>query len=318
MFIQSFKNFQPTNFKKSHYITRPNLVNFNGLNNFDKNKIDNDSFELSNNTEYFDYKQEDYDEIKNSIKKENFIGAGLEGKVFQMKDQNFVVKIPRKFFNDKKIDDNMLKLCLTEEDLTEQDKVNHVTKKFKNGITIMHKIAGKPIDTEEEMNEVANLPVSSYNKLLNQIIDAENKGMVFDYVMNNVLYDKDSQTLTAIDFRKKEGNDSKLKILEKMYIVFNCFKQPHEEKVAGKIISAGLENLKSDKDTKISIFDYDFDKILKYLQYDHPENSTKYFDIKNNIDNVMINKIHTETDYQKSVLDDSIERTQNVITEHLG
>ena len=46
MFIQSFKNFQPTNFKKPHNITRPNLVNFNGLNNFDKNKIDNDSFEL--------------------------------------------------------------------------------------------------------------------------------------------------------------------------------------------------------------------------------------------------------------------------------
>lgn len=318
MFIQAVKNFQPTKILKSRNITRPNHISFGGLDVLNKHKLDGDRFELSNNDEIYNYKQEDFDNIKSSVKKENFIGAGSEGKVFQMKDPDSVVKIPRKFFDGKKIDYNMLKTCLTEEEITEQDEVNHVTKKFKNGITIMRKIAGEPITTEETINEVANLPVKAYNKLLNQIIDAEKKGMSFDFATNNILYDKDSQSLTAIDFRKKEGNNTKLRTLEKMYFAFDCFQQPHEEKVAGKIISAGLENFKSDKDTKISIFDYDFDRVLEYLQHNHPENIMKYFDIKDNIKNVMFNKIHTETDYQKSILDESVETAKDVITEHLG
>ena len=73
-----------------------------------------------------------------------------------------------------------------------------------------------------------------------------------------------------------------------------------------------------DKDTKMSIFDYDFDKILECLQHNHPENFMKYFDIKDNIKNVMFNKIHAETDYQKNILDESVETAKDVITEHLG
>jgi len=318
MFIQAVKNFQPTNFIKPLNVTRPKLVNFAGLNPLDKNKLNEDRFELSNNNEIYNYKQEDFDNIKSSVKKENFVGAGFEGKVFQMKDPDFVVKIPRKFFDGKKIDDNMLKLCLTKEDLTEQDKVNHVTKKFKNGVTIMNKITGKPIDTDEEMEEVANLPVKSYQKLLNQIIDAENKGMVFDYAKNNLLYDKDSQSLTAIDFRPRETKILKLGTFEKMYFAFDCFKKPYEKKVSGKILSAGLENLKSDNDTKMPVLNYDFDRILEYLHHNNPDDFIDFLDIKENIHNVITNKLQSKTEVQKEILDESIENTQNVIKEHLG
>lgn len=262
-----------------------------------------DVFEFSSN--------KDYDDIKNSIKKENFIGAGFEGRVYEMQDPDYVVKIP------KKIDDLGLKKELIEEEVSEQDEVNHVVKKYKNGITIMKKIPGKSISSLEDINEVADLPVSAYQKLLNQIIDADKAGMEFDFAMNNVLYDKDSQSLTAIDFRPYKDGKRKFNPLEKMFFVFDCFKQPYEKKISGKILSAAINNMKSDSEQKISPFKYDYKEILRILEHNNPQNFVNILNIKNNIETIVFNSCNAETDYQKSKIDDYIDYTNELIKNYL-
>ena len=262
-----------------------------------------DVFEFSSN--------KDYDNIKNSIKKENFIGAGFEGRVYEMQDPDYVVKIP------KNIDDLGLKKELIEEEVSEQDEVNHVVKKYKNGITIMKKIPGKSISSLEDINEVADLPVSAYQKLLNQIIDADKTGMEFDFAMNNVLYDKDSQSLTAIDFRPYKDGKRKFNPLEKMFFVFDCFKQPYEKKISGKILSAAINNMKSDSEQKISPFKYDYKEILRILEHNNPQNFVNILNIKNNIDTIVFNSCNAETDYQKSKIDDYIDYTNELIKNYL-
>ncbi len=169
----------------------------------------------------------------------------------------------------KKIDNLALKKDLVEEEVTEQDRVNFIEKKYKNGIVIMKKVAGKPASNIDEINEVANLPVKAYQNLLNQIIEADKVGMEFDFAMNNVLYDKETQSLTAIDFRPYKEGKRKFNPLEKMYFVFDCFKQPYEKKISGKILSAALNNLKTDSET--SVYKYDFKEIIRLLEHNCPE-----------------------------------------------
>ncbi len=48
------------------------------------------------------YKEEDFNAIKNSVKKDRFLGAGFEGRVFEMQDSDYVVKVPKRMFNGKK------------------------------------------------------------------------------------------------------------------------------------------------------------------------------------------------------------------------
>lgn len=287
------------------FFNTPTIYKFNNVNNRNINfrALKADVFEFSSN--------KDYDDIKNSIKKENFIGAGFEGRVYEMQDPDYVVKIP------KKIDDLGLKKELIEEEVSEQDEVNHVVKKYKNGITIMKKIPGKSISSLEDINEVADLPVSAYQKLLNQIIDADKAGMEFDFAMNNVLYDKDSQSLTAIDFRPYKDGKRKFNPLEKMFFVFDCFKQPYEKKISGKILSAAINNMKSDSEQKISPFKYDYKEILRILEHNNPQNFVNILNIKNNIETIVFNSCNAETDYQKSKIDDYIDYTNELIKNYL-
>lgn len=287
------------------FFNTPTIYKFNNVNNRNINfrALKADVFEFSSN--------KDYDDIKNSIKKENFIGAGFEGRVYEMQDPDYVVKIP------KNIDDLGLKKELIEEEVSEQDEVNHVVKKYKNGITIMKKIPGKSISSLEDINEVADLPVLAYQKLLNQIIDADKAGMEFDFAMNNVLYDKDSQSLTAIDFRPYKDGKRKFNPLEKMYFVFDCFKQPYEKKISGNIISAALNNLKSNSNCKISPFSYDFNEIIKLLKHNNPKDMALLETIKRNIETIVFYKSSAETDYQQSLVDDYINNTNHYIKNSL-
>lgn len=304
-------NFKPTGINYCNNVRNTNYLHSFGL-HFKGRELNNDTFEPSKK-----YKEEDFNSIKNSIKKDKFIGKGFEGRVFEMEDPNYVVKIPKKFFDNKKIDDNKLKENLVEEPITEQDKVNHITKKYKNGIVIMNKVAGKQIKTKEEMNEVADLPVKSYQDLLNQIIDAESKGMEFDFAMNNVLYDKDTGSLTAIDFRPFKEGERKFKPLEKMYFVFDCFAQPYEKKVSGKIISAALENLKSDADPQKAKLDYDFGEIARIVQYNNPRYWGIMENIKSNTQIIKFDRLHAQSELELSQIDYDIDYIQNSINTYL-
>ncbi len=303
-------NFTPFGIKQCNNFINNNFIQFKGVqfNNGPKNDI----FESS-----IIYQGKDFDYIKKSIKKENFIGAGFEGKVFEMEDPNYVVKIPKNFFKGKKIDNLALKKDLIEEEVTEQDKVNFIKKKYKNGIIIMDKIAGKPATQEELMNEIPNLPVSTYQNLLNQILDADKVDMEFDFAMNNVLYDKETQSLTAIDFRPYKDGKRKFNPLEKMYFVFDSFKQPYEKKVTGKILCAALNNLKSTADPDKSNLKYDFNEIIRLLQHNNKEDWTTCENIKNYIQTITFDKSNAETKYEFEQVDDYINNTNSHIMSKL-
>lgn len=302
-------NFTPIGTKYCNNFRNNNYLQFNRL-HFKGRELTKDTFEPSIN---LSDKEKDYNEIKNSIKKENFIGAGFEGRVFKMEDPQYVVKIPKYFFNDKKINNIYLKKDLIEEEVTEQDKVNFIEKKYKNGIVIMKKISGEPLVNIKYKNKIANLPIKSYQKLLNQITDAYSKDMEFDHAMNNVLYDEKTNSLTAIDFRPYKDYRKKFNPLEKMYFVFDCFGQPHEKKISAKILSAGLNNLKSNADPEKSNLPYDFDEIIRLLQHNNREDWANIENIKSSIKTIKINKLNAETDYQLSQIDDYINYTNGLI-----
>ena len=107
--------------------------------------------------------------------------------------------------------------------------------------------------------------------------------------MNNVLYDKDTKSLTAIDYRPFKKSEQKFNPLEKMYFVFNSFKKPYEKKIAGKILCAALNNLKSNANPEKAKLYYDFDEIIRLLQYNNPKDWAKikkikwFFDNSNNL-----------------------------------
>lgn len=302
-------------------ITFNNPIKVNNSNSFVKysavqfrGNLEEDTFELSKKS---DYNEKDFDNIKNAVKKDNFVGSGFEGRVFSMKNPKYVVKIPKDYFNGKKLNNDLVKTDLIEEEVTEQDRVNHIVKKYKNGIIIMNKVAGKQIQTKKEMNEVADLPASAYQNLLNQIIDAEKKGMEFDFAMNNVLYDNKTGSLTAIDFRPFKEGKRKFNPLEKMYFVFDCFRQPYEKKVSGKIITAALDNIKPDADPKRTKLDYDFNTIIKLLQHNYPNNWGILEVMKSNLDNIKYNRFFADSKYELSLLDKDIDFVKNSVNKFL-
>lgn len=106
--------------------------------------------------------------------------------------------------------------------------------------------------------------------------------------MNNVLYEKDTKLLTAIDFRPFKKSEQKFNPLEKMYFVFNCFKQPYEKKIAGKILCAALNNIKSNANPEKAKLYYDFDEIIRLLQYNNPKDWANIEKIKSYINETSI------------------------------
>ena len=279
---------------------------------FKRKELINDTFEPSSR---FNNNKDDYDTIIKSVKEENFIGSGEEGNVYKMDNPNYVIKIPKKIFKNNIL--NITKNNLKEEEITEQDKVNHVVKKYENGITIMKKIAGESISSLEDINEVADLPVKSYQNLLNQIIDAGKKGMEFDFAMNNVLYDKETKSLTAIDFKPYTNCKYKIEPLFKIFFVLDSFKKPYEKKILGKILSAALNNMKSDKEQKIQPYEYDYNKILDILEYNNQKDLVDIIKLKKCIDKIVLNKIKAKTKCQKTQVDNYIDYTLNFINSKL-
>ena len=275
---------------------------------FKRKELINDTFEPSS---IFNNKKDDYDTIIKSIKEENFIGSGEEGNVYKMDNPNYVIKIPKKFLKNNIL--NITKNNLKEEEITEQDVVNHVVKKYENGITIMKKIAGESISSLDDISEVADLPVKSYQNLINQIIDAGNKCMEFDFAMNNVLYDKETKSLTAIDFKPYTNGKHKIEPLFKTFFVLDSFKKPYEKKISGKILSAALNNMKSDKEQKIKPYEYDYNKILDILEYNNPKDLVDIIKIKKCIEKIVLNKSCAKTKCQKLQVDNYIDNAINVI-----
>lgn len=301
--------FRPQSTNNNYSNFQKKTVNFKG-------NLNSDVFESSTNK---NFNIKDYYSIKKSIKKNNFIGSGSEGKVFRMEDENFVVKIPNTFFTKTKIDDNTLRKKLIEEPVTDKDKINFITKKYKNGVKIMEYIKGesiRDIHKTDKMNEVVNLPVEAYQKLLNQNIDAHNNDMMFDFAMNNVIYNDKEKTLTAIDFipyEKVKNTKKEFSPLKYMYFALDCFKKPYEKEVSAKLLSATITNMKSNSKCNLPPNNYDYKEITRILEYNYPLDYLKIKDTEDKINNITLIKNFCKSEYGNKELDFFIDNTNDFI-----
>jgi hypothetical protein len=307
------------------------LPKFNNRLGFTNNYISNPNnkyninyqYGLSKDTVNINFKanfdEDTYNLIKDNAIKDNFIGRGTEGFVFNIKNTDNVLKIPKKFFDGKNLKYDEIKKNLKQSyDITEQDKVNFIEKKYDNGIIIMKKIKGKPIESLEEYNEVADLPLKVYKNLINQIMDAHSKGMLFDYATNNLLYDKENKTLTAIDFRYEKEDDKKFKPLENLYFAFDCFKKPYENKIAGNILSGALKTLKTNNEKEYNVMYYDFDNIINLLKYNnHDEKLLAISELSEYLDAIKLRKITDEGKFDKQITDNYIVNANVFIRDNL-
>ena len=200
--------------------------------------------------------------IDKSIKKENLLGEGYEGKVYAIEDSPYCVKIPHFFYFGRPAD---YKQSFSTE-LTEKDKINHVVALLGDKTVIMKKIEGTNVLRNPDIvKDLCQFPVSSYNKFLKQISHAYDKGMYFDAINQNVIINSKNKTITGIDFINEKDTTYEPLPLHSMYFsLINSYTEPESRKlVANKILNSALEEFKPGNKPCIDTSKFDFDDFLQ-------------------------------------------------------
>ena len=195
--------------------------------------------------------------IDKSIKKENLLGEGYEGKVYAIEDSPYCVKIPHFFYFGRPAD---YKQSFSTE-LTEKDKINHVVALLGDKTVIMKKIEGTNVLRNPDIvKDLCQFPVSSYNKFLKQISHAYDKGMYFDAINQNVIINSKNKTITGIDFINEKDTTYEPLPLHSMYFsLINSYTEPESRKlVANKILNSALEEFP---------MVYDFHALQAYMYF---------------------------------------------------
>lgn len=206
---------------------------------------------------------EKINESKRSIK--NYLGEGGEANVYRIKDTDYCVRFD--YF-----DIDYLKIL--DKNISEQDEVNHIVAKFGENSSIMHYISGSPVYTPDMKapqaellaNEIAQMPLQTFKKLLHQICDAYDKDMMFDCNWGNVIANPKENKLTAIDFYKNVNEES-LRPLTYTYISLIHPKTPEtvQRQIAGKILEAGIEEFKPEVNPCFNPSEFDFSNLFRQL-----------------------------------------------------
>lgn len=193
----------------------------------------------------------------------NKLGSGSEATVWRIVDTNYCVRVPHN--NSEPIDSKF------DTNLTDSDKVNHTLIKLGGEATIMPIISGISFccDSEQKDKKVVELiekmPITAYEKLIKQVIDAESKNMSFDPGWKNIIVNNEPPALTAIDFYK-DFNSGRPRTLGK---IFTClaFPRPTTDKqqqtCIGKLYLAALSLM--EKNPQIPFEKFGFDSLLDYL-----------------------------------------------------
>lgn len=207
--------------------------------------------------------------LAKSITPKNFLGEGGEAKVYRIPDTEYCIRLIKEDIGNNKIFRKISK------DLTEQDKINHnVAKIGKHGSSIMRYIEGSPVIslkiTKQEQasiaNNIANLPVSSFNKLLKQIAHANDNNMVFDCSAFNIIVNPKTQTMTAIDFYKTKIPEyfAPLNFIDSA-LINTATTMENKKSNAGKILLAALQEFEPNKKPCVSPSQFDFSRYLYKL-----------------------------------------------------
>ncbi len=191
----------------------------------------------------------------------NLMGQGSEGKVFDIPETIYCVKIPN---------NQTPKFGEWNFDMYRGEDVNHVVATSGN-VSIMKKIIGEPLKYGKEPKEIYDLPKKAYKSLLLQIQDAHKKYMVFDAVPKNIIYNKENKSLIAIDFIKEDSNKYEY---SPFYNVYDCLKSKGSgaedkelnTKFGEKLFSLAVDGL-SDKEHSVPLIKKDLDALYEELSW---------------------------------------------------
>lgn len=206
---------------------------------------------------------------------DNYIGQGKDGKVYRIPDTEYCVKIFRGS------DMNFEKW---QKSVYPSEEVNHIVAKAGNGDVIMRYIKGQPLHYRKVSDEIYDLPVQSYKRLLKQVCDANKKRMVFDNNPPNIIYNPEDKSLTAIDFYDEDYE--KYNEISPFSQVFKCLKSkyftPHDKylnrKLGGKLLSIVVDELTDDKPFDIFMNRRDIDNLFNDISWSQALNTPPYFD----------------------------------------
>ena len=213
-------------------------------------------------------KNEIFARIKQSLRPDNFLGAGGEANVYLIKGTKYCFRWPKGTADAYKTNLDF--------DISESDKVNHVVARLGAGATIMTRLKGVPVKadsmTVEQIQQVAqaivDFPVQSYRTFLHQIADADKKNMYFDNFWPNIIINPKEKTITAIDFVKDFQYGDEFSPLGQMFSALT-----HEETtidqlgmIANKIFQAALKELAPGQKPCIKPTDFDFALFLTDLR----------------------------------------------------
>lgn len=188
--------------------------------------------------------------------KKNQIGDGAEANIYRIPREPYVLKIP----HESKLNTK----GAISFDINEQDEVDFVVAKLDNNIRILKYIEGYPLSLPErfvkaQFNEnilnvisqndvdkmVTKLPFKAFHQLYKQICNVQKKDMLFDASAANVILNPKKKTLIAIDFiRKDEDNSHALPPLFGMYEARNYVNEAESKKIMGLMISGVSQEFK--------------------------------------------------------------------------
>ena len=216
--------------------------------------------------------KEIFDRIQTSMSSiKNYLGQGNEARVYKIEGSDYCVRFDN--FESLKFD----KMHLNR-NLSESDKVNHIVAKFGEGSSIMRYIEGSPVlstdimlDSKEPKRiaeEIAQMPVKSFNRFLKQICHAYDNDMIFDCCWPNVIINPKNQTITAIDFNKNTANES----LKPLSYMFSSLVHPETTQTQCKIYAEKILNATLDEFTPATkpcwnITNFDFSSLIRKLHY---------------------------------------------------
>ena len=259
--------FQPSmNCKKSSYnITNPIISHYKGIHK--QLAVDTVYF---GNRDLLDLSVDDiFKKTDESIRAENLIGEGSEAKVYKIPNTSYCLRLHKPTMNEYGEEFNL--------HLTEEDKINHVVAKIGGNSTIMKYLEGynafvKRDDVAAQkriFQDIKEMPVSAFQRLLNQFIHAMNNKMLFDCCGKNIIINPKDKTLTAIDFYKNSVEyPNTMYPLSYMYSALTSFYDDIEYKkvCANKILNTFLNEVESKSLSSFDFAQLDISMLLRKLQ----------------------------------------------------
>lgn len=219
--------------------------------------------------------------INESINAKNFLGEGIDAKVYKIPDTKYCVRIIKEqtdntdiqsFFNFiEKIENEKEEKCQDwakslSFNLSEQDRINHVVAKLSDGGTVMKFIEGENCFKYNNDKELCYLPLESYQKLYKQVVHAKNHNMIFDCARGNIIYNPENQSLTAIDFYEMDKDYPEN--VKPLSFIFSAL-SPQEQDInslkhlTGLLLLTGLNDFEPNKKlSSLNFQDYDFNDLL--------------------------------------------------------